>query len=629
MQGSTLKQLQQQLRSANAETRRQAAEQLGQVKDGRAVEALIAALTGGERDWSVLYAVATALEDIADPWAVPALVEALWHHQDEFVRALAAGTLGKIGDTRAVEPLARALQEGGGVEGMMVRGAAAWALGEIGGAQAVEALIAHLEWGDKFEVLCNVVYALGKIGGAQAVEPLARALGRVEDVVRRAVAETLVAMGGPQVVEALVRVLEEATSAVQQIGATTFRRIGVLRGAGSLLETLHEEATSAVQQRGITALRRVGGFGGASLLPSLQDIEEEPILSLVWTLNNKESVMRSAAWALGQLGNARAVEALIAALARNGPWETGFRAVDEAREHGRDIEAVELVRALEQHAQQEALRVGAAASALGNIGDPRAVEPLVEVLKEATSAAQQIAATALGKIGDLGAVESVLEALFDWEVEWAAQWRTRREVPTIPLGGSGDDGEDEGERSATRIPLLEDIGDARAVLQLVRALDDAEGVVSSVAWALGNIGDPRATEALIAALARNEQWEALQRAVAKAHWNIAVAREGAEARENHVQVRGTVAEALGRIGDARAVEPLASVLQDQGWRVRQAAFEALTGLGQQVPQPDHCDTCPTCAAEVVRPGDRFCLNCGTPVGVVGEQTKQPEERKTL
>ena len=539
MQGSTLKQLQQQLRSANAETRRQAAEQLGQVKDGRAVEALIAALTGGEGDLSVWYAVAQALVAIADARVVPALVEVLQRHEDDFVRA-----------------------------------AAAWALGEIGGTQAVEALIAHLQY-DKFEVLCTVAEALGKIGGDQAIESLGRVLNdnRTECVVQQAAARSLGEIQGERAVEQLVEALKGTGRNVR-------------RTVAEVLESLGWRPTNDRQR----VLRAIA-FEQWQEVASLGVVAVEPLIGLLQ--DEKRDLRKARAWSLANVADPWAVEPLVRTLG-----------------HVKDV-------------------VRSAAGALGNIGDPRAVEPLVEVLKEATSAAQQIAATALGKIGDQGAVESVLEALFDWEVEWAAQWRTRIEVPTIPLGGSGDNGEDEGERSATGIPLLEDIGDAQAVLQLVRALDDAEGVVSSVAEALGTIGDSRATEALIAALARNEQWEALQRAVAKARWNIAVAREGAEAREDHVQVRGTVTEALGRIGDAWAVEPLASALQDQDWRVRQAAFEALTGLGQKVPQPDHCDTCPTCAADVVRPGDRFCLNCGAPVGVVGEQTKQPEERKTL
>src|SRR5258706_14057918 len=96
MQRWTLSQLQQQLLSKNAQTRRQAAEALGQLKDGRAVEALLMALTGGERDLLVKHAAAEALEEIADPQAVPGLGEGLPNTQEECVRAFRWGMLGEI-----------------------------------------------------------------------------------------------------------------------------------------------------------------------------------------------------------------------------------------------------------------------------------------------------------------------------------------------------------------------------------------------------------------------------------------------------------------------------------------------------------------------------------------------------
>ena len=199
MQGSTLEQLQQQLQSANAETRRQAAEQLGQVKDERAVEVLVMALTGGERDLSVWYAVAQALVASGDARAVPALVEALQHHEDDFVRAAAAEILGEIAGAQAAEVLARALQEDGGAGGV-VRAVAAGVLGNIGDPRAVPALSAALAGNDKFEVLCNVAEALGKIGGAQAIESLGRVLNdsHTESTVRQAAAKALGVIGGVQ-----------------------------------------------------------------------------------------------------------------------------------------------------------------------------------------------------------------------------------------------------------------------------------------------------------------------------------------------------------------------------------------------------------------------------------------------
>ena len=42
----------------------------------------------------------------------------------------------------------------------------------------------------------------------------------------------------------------------------------------------------------------------------------------------------------------------------------------------------------------------------------------------------------------------------------------------------------------------------------------------------------------------------------------------------------TVAQALGKIGDPRAVPALVSLLQDKDGSVRQAAAEALTALGR-------------------------------------------------
>ena len=430
----TVWQLQQQLQSKNAETRRQAAEKLGSLKDGRAVDPLIAALTREARNWQVRHAVANALITLGDARTVPALVEVLQHDQDVFVQELAAETLMRI-EGVPLEVLVLVLQAGRSVVGMWARGDAAAALGNIGDAQAVEPLIAALERGDKFEVLCNVIDALVRLGDARAVPALVSALNHWENVVQR-----------------------------------------------------------------------------------------------------------EAAWALGEIGDPRAVEPLVKALKET----------------------------THNHVRQ------AAAWALGEIGDPRAVEPLVSALQEATSFAQQTAATALGIIGDIGTVESVLEALHDRQVHGAEQ-RSRRE-----LAGAQ-----------------------------VRALNDVEDVMRSAAWALGKLRDTQAVDILIAALARNERSEALRGAVAQALGRIGDPRASALGRalEEDAGLRHTgfiahnpavalvgaleknaeqealrvvtVAEALGRIGDARAIESLVSVLQDKDGRVRQAAAEALTTLGWQ------------------------------------------------
>jgi HEAT repeat protein len=97
-----------------------------------------------------------------------------------------------------------------------------------------------------------------------------------------------------------------------------------------------------------------------------------------------------------------------------------------------------------------------------------------------------------------------------------------------------------------------------AVKPLIEALsDEYYGVCMAAAEALGRIGDPRAVEPLIVAL-KNGGW---------------------------YMIRKAAAEALGRIGDPRAVEPLIPVLKDEYFKVREAATEALIKIGAPSVEP--------------------------------------------
>lgn len=56
---------------------------------------------------------------------------------------------------------------------------------------------------------------------------------------------------------------------------------------------------------------------------------------------------------------------------------------------------------------------GVAAETLGEIGDARAVEPLIEAVKDKDEYVRWAAIETLGEIGDARAVESLIEALKD------------------------------------------------------------------------------------------------------------------------------------------------------------------------------------------------------------------------
>jgi len=94
---------------------------------------------------------------------------------------------------------------------------------------------------------------------------------------------------------------------------------------------------------------------------------------------------------------------------------------------------------------------------------------------------------------------------------------------------------------------LGDIGEP-AFNPLIAALQDEDANVRKwAAFALGEIGDPRAVEPLIEAL-QDEHWE----------------------------VRGYAAWSLGRFGDSKAIDPLTyAASSDEEEMVREAAAEAL------------------------------------------------------
>ena len=161
-----------------------------------------------------------------------------------------------------------------------------------------------------------------------------------------------------------------------------------------------------------------------------------------------------------------------------------------------------------------------AAEALGQFGDPRVVEPLIDAFKDKDTGVRRAAAKALGSLKDVRAVE-----------------------PLIAMLESSEDGEAAAE-------ALGKFGDARAVEPLIAALKNGStDVQMAAAEALGKIDFP-ALEPFFAAL-----------------------------KDQHKFVRKAIAEALGKTGDTRAVGPLLVALNDWDSVVRMAAACALGNIG--------------------------------------------------
>ena len=161
-----------------------------------------------------------------------------------------------------------------------------------------------------------------------------------------------------------------------------------------------------------------------------------------------------------------------------------------------------------------------AAVALGEIGDSRAVEPLIKILNDLNSNVRWAAAEALKKIGE-SAVEPLIESLKDEKI---------RILAAVALG---------------------EIGDFRAVEPLIESLkDDYPKAQWAAAEALQKIGKT-AVEPLIESL-----------------------------KDERARIPAVVA--LGEIGDSRAVEPLTKILQDKNADVRWAAMNALEKISREV-----------------------------------------------
>ena len=177
----------------------------------------------------------------------------------------------------------------------------------------------------------------------------------------------------------------------------------------------------------------------------------------------------------------------------------------------------------------QALREGtrdqrvSAAITLGNLGERRAVVPLIDALHDPDNMVWHFATEALGQIGDVRAYVPLVEAFTDPDYHNVA--RTAADSVGRLKG----------------VPLD----------PLVTALQHKHrNVRYCAASALYDLNDKRAVDALLSAL-DDEDW----------------------------QVRQVAAAALGNLGDKRAIEPLTKALDDAEVSVRSVALAALRKLG--------------------------------------------------
>ena len=198
-----------------------------------------------------------------------------------------------------------------------------------------------------------------------------------------------------------------------------------------------------------------------------------------------------------------------------------------------------------------------AVGALARIGGP-AVEPLLAALASPDGNVQTGAAAALGEIGDRRAVEPLIAVLHG--------------------PGVGESVQDAAARA------LGKLGDPRAMETLLAVLHDGQSAQArkSAAESLGRLAEPRATEPLLAAHSDvgRPALAALVQIGAPAVEPLIAALHDAR-----TDVRLTAVRALRSIGDPRAAEPLVSAIADESAAVAEAAAKAVDHIGAPAPQP--------------------------------------------
>lgn len=301
-----------------------------------------------------------------------------------------------------------------------------------------------------------------------------------------------------------------------------------------------------------------------------QLMAENDVDGLIDALGHEDFIVRKEATrALKYVGDERAVPALIRSMEYE-DWNSKFSVLGTVRANAAEalgkLQSLDAVEPLIERLDDPDTEVRwKAAEALGKIGETTALEPLIYTLNDPDGDVRKQAAKSLGELGDPDGIEALIEALKDRD------WPVRKNAATA-LGRIGD------ERALK--PLLNALDDddidvrrhaigalvkmkSHAVKPLLKRLQDPDWQTRAIAAeALGRTGSKKAVNPLIKALSDRKL------------------------RDDNRYVRGKAAEALGRIGDKNATKYLEAALDEKYIFVRKRAQEALD-LIELAPELNH------------------------------------------
>ena len=332
-------------------------------KQSKTVEQLLIELR--QHDWSVNWKTADALAEMGEK-AFPHLLKAL-EDTDGYGRNGAAIALGKIGNKDATQPLIRALQWRDDRvyeddEDHEARISAATALGKLRNDAACQALIAELETLPNLglTLASYIAEALGEIGDPKAVPAIVRAIDSGDFELQKIASWALTKLG-PDGLEALLRIAANRHRSGRPYVISALGTNAMESAIPLLLQILQDPSEDKFAR--CQAARSLGRIGGSpEILPALLAMLQAP----------EEEVRNGVLSGLGALRDSRAYGAIVEQLERPAHHYTSIMA-------------------------------------LGELGDPRACELLIPMLKSKDEGLAVHAATALGQIGYHQALPSLIQ----------------------------------------------------------------------------------------------------------------------------------------------------------------------------------------------------------------------------
>ena len=336
---------------------------------------------------------------------------------------------------------------------------------------------------------------------------------------------------------------------------------------------------------------------GAQILGRRRVAEALPELSRLVHSDN-DNVALAALEAVGRIGGQPAVDLLIEAV-ESRSFFRAFPAIDLLGRTG-DPRAVRPLTALlrNPHYATEAAR------ALGRTGQPAAVGPLANLLVRQSDADVRIGATALVEICDryadrFGVSSTVQDALRNIDPEAASRRVTQALADA-----------DSSERAAL-CRVLGWLGGRSAIEGLVALLDGEPDAAQAAATALAGL-EHDAEPALLRALRESGSDRRLLLLPIVGRRDTATTDIVACLEDPNPNVRALACDALGRIGDRRAVPVLFQRLTDPDARVSQGAVAAIQAIGGEEVERLAVESARSPDARVRRPALRILAYFGSP-----------------